>query len=128
MLLKRVTKELKKLFQSKRSNNSDQRQEEIVHLKHRLEAFDIQFSSLAYRPSGVETLALLEISKTVGQNDDLLNQLSSKNVTAVQQLLKSSVGICPKMLEEHHKFIITMALIFGGPYPCLREYITSSFI
>lgn len=128
MLLKRVTKELKKLFQLKSSNTSEQRQVEILHLKRRLEEFDIQFSSLAHRPSGVETQALLEISKTVGQNDDLLNQLSSKNEIEVQQLLTSSVGICPKMMAEHHKFIVTMALIFGGPYPCLREYITSSFI
>ena len=76
MLLKRVTKEVKNLFQSKRSNTSVQRQEEILHLKRRLEEFDIQFSNLAYRPSGVEIETLLEISKSVGQNNNLLNQLS----------------------------------------------------
>ncbi len=128
MILKRVTKEVKNLFQSKRSNTSVQRQEEILHLKRRLEEFNIQFSNLAYRPSGVETQTLLEISKTVGQNNDLLNQLSSERELAVQQLLANRVGISPKILEEHHKFIVTMAHIFGGPYPCLREYIRSSII
>ena len=128
MLLKRVTKEVKNLFQSKRSNTSVQRQEEILHLKRRLEEFDIQFSNLAYRPSGVETQTLLEISKTVGQNNDLLNQLTLERELAVQQLLANRVGISPKILEEHHKFIVTMAHIFGGPYPCLREYIRSSII
>lgn len=128
MFIKRVTKEVKKLFQLKRSNTSVQRQDEILHLKRRLEEFDIQFSNLAYRPSGVETQALLEISKTVGQNNDLLNQLSSESELAVQQLLVNRVGISPKIWEEHHKFIVTMAHIFGGPYPCLREYIRSSII
>ncbi|NOU75376.1 hypothetical protein GC098_29010 [Paenibacillus sp. LMG 31458] len=128
MFIKRVTKEVKKLFQLKRSNTSVQRQDEILHLKRRLEEFDIQFSSLAYRPSGVETQALLEISKTVGQNNDLLNQLSSESELAVQQLLANRVGISPKIWEEHHKFIVTMAHIFGGPYPYLREYIRSSII
>ncbi|NOU85468.1 hypothetical protein GC102_06705 [Paenibacillus sp. LMG 31460] len=128
MFIKRVTKEVKKLFQLKRSNTSVQRQDEILHLKRRLEEFDIQFSNLAYRPSGVETQALLEISKTVGQNNDLLNQLSSESELAVQQLLANRVGISPKIWEEHHKFIVTMAHIFGGPYPCLREYIRSSII
>lgn len=128
MLLKRLAKEVKNLFQSKRSNTSVQRQEEILHLKRRLEVLDIQFSNLAYRPSGVETQTLLEISKTLGQNNDLLNQLSLERGLAVQQLLANRVGISPKILEEHHKFIVTMAHIFGGPYPCLREYIRSSII
>lgn len=126
MLLKRLAEEVKNLFQSKRSNTSVQRQEEILHLKRRLEVLDIQFSNLAYRPSGVETQTLLEISKTLGQNNDLLNQLSLEKELAVQQLLANRVGISPKILEEHHKFIVTMAHIFGGPYPCLREYIRSN--
>lgn len=128
MLLKRLAEEVKNLFQSKRSNTSVQRQEEILHLKRRLEVLDIQFSNLAYRPSGVETQTLLEISKTLGQNNDLLNQLSLERELGVQQLLANRVGISPKILEEHHKFIVTMAHIFGGPYPCLREYIRSSII
>lgn len=126
MLFKRLAEEVKNLFQSKRSNTSVQRQEEILHLKRRLEVLDIQFSNLAYRPSGVETQTLLEISKTLGQNNDLLNQLSLEKELAVQQLLANRVGISPKILEEHHKFIVTMAHIFGGPYPCLREYIRSN--
>ncbi|MGO4273361.1 hypothetical protein AB4Z22_26545 [Paenibacillus sp. TAF58] len=128
MLLKRVTKEVKKLFQLKRSNTSLQRQEEILHLKRRLEELDIQFSNLAYHPSGVEAQTLMEISKAVAQNNELLNQLSSDREIAVQQLLANQVGISPKILEEHHKFIVTIAHIFGGPYPCLREYISSTII
>jgi hypothetical protein len=126
MLLKSVTKEVKKLFLFKRASASVQRQEEILHLKRRLEEFDIQFSNLAYQSSGVETRTLMEISKTVAQNNELLNTLSSKRELAVQQLLANRVGISPKILEEHHQFIVTMAHIFGGPYPCLREYIRSS--
>jgi hypothetical protein len=126
MLLKSVTKEVKKLFLFKRASASVQRQEEILHLKRRLEEFDIQFSNLACQSSGVETRTLMEISKTVAQNNELLNTLSSKRELAVQQLLANRVGISPKILEEHHQFIVTMAHIFGGPYPCLREYIRSS--
>ncbi|SDN67860.1 hypothetical protein SAMN04487897_10454 [Paenibacillus sp. yr247] len=125
MLLKRVTEEVKKLFQLKRSKASLQRQEEILHLKRRLEEYDIQFSNLAYRPC-VETQTLMEISITVAQNNELLNQLSSEKELAVQQLLANQVGISPKIMKEHHKFIVTMAHIFGGPYPCLRKYIRSS--
>jgi hypothetical protein len=68
MLLKSVTKEVKKLFLSKRSSASVQRQEEILHLKRRLE-FDIQFSNLACQSSSVETRTLMEISKTVNIMD-----------------------------------------------------------
>jgi hypothetical protein len=128
MLLKRVTKKVKKLFQLKRSNASAQRQEEILHLMRQLEEFDIQFSNLVYQPSGVETQTLMKISKAVAQNNELLNQLSSERELAVEQLLGNRFGISPKILEEHHKFIVTMAHIFGGPYPCLREYIRSSII
>lgn len=128
MLLTRVTKGLKNLIQVKRSNDSLQRQHEILHLKQRLEEFDIQFPNLAYQPSGVETQTLMEISKTVAQNNELLNQLSSEKELAVEQSLASRVGTSPQILEDHHNFIVTMAHILSGPYPCLREYISSSTI
>lgn len=128
MLLRKVTKELKNLFPWKRSNNSTQRHHEILHLKQRLEEFDIQFPNLAYRPSDVETQTLMEISKTVAQNNELLNQLSSEKELAVELSLANRVGTSPQILEDHHNFIVTMAHILSGPYPCLREYISSNTI
>ncbi|MCZ8513165.1 hypothetical protein O9H85_12160 [Paenibacillus filicis] len=125
-MLKSVTQEVKKLFLLKKSNASVQRQEEILHLKRRLETFEIQLSSLANRPLDVETQTLMEISKTVAQNNELLNRLSSERGLAVQQLLAHHASICPKILEDHYQFILTMAHIIGGPYPCLRKYIRSS--
>ncbi|MZQ81432.1 hypothetical protein GQF01_04735 [Paenibacillus sp. 5J-6] len=128
MLLRQVTKELKNFFPRKRSNDSVQRQHEIFHLKQRLEEFNIQFPNLAYQPSGVETQTLMEISKTVAENNELLNQLSLEKELAVEQLLASRISASPQILEDHHNFIVAMAYILSGPYPCLREYISSSTI
>jgi hypothetical protein len=125
MLLTNLKKQVQKLFLLKRSNVSMQRQEEIFHLKRRLEELDICFSNLADWPSGVETETLLEISKKVAQNNELLNTINSDRELVFQKLLAKRVGISLKILEEHHQFIVTMAHIFGGPYPCLREYISS---
>lgn len=126
MLLKSVTQEVKSFFLSIWSYSSVKRQKEILHLKGRLEEFDIQFSNLVFRPSGIETRTLMKVSKTVAQNNELLDKLCSERKIAVQQLATDCGGISPKMLEEHHEFIVTIAHILGGPYPCLKEYIRSN--
>lgn len=128
MLFKRVTNAVKKHLSLKRSTASVHRQEEILHLKRRLEEdFSIQFVNLANRTSSAETQSLMEISKTIAQNKELLNTLSPETELVVQHhLLAKHAGITPKILEENHQFIVTMAHILGGPYPFLRKFISSS--
>ncbi|MBA2937684.1 hypothetical protein HZF08_05160 [Paenibacillus sp. CGMCC 1.16610] len=124
MLLMKVTKEWKNLLPWKRANDSVQRQHEILHLKQRLETYDIQFPNLAYRPSDVETQTLMEISKTVALNNELLKQLSSEKELAVELSLAHRVGTTLQILQDHLTFIVAMAHIFSGPYPSLRAYIS----
>ncbi|MFC5451021.1 hypothetical protein [Paenibacillus aestuarii] len=129
MLLEKITKEVKKLFQLKSSNNSVHRQEEIQHLKKRLMEFDIHFSSLVYQPTEIKKQDLIEISKRVARNGELLNKLTcSEKKISVEQIIINCSDIPLKVLKEHQKFIITMAFILSGPYPSLREYIERSIL
>lgn len=122
MQLETLTKEVKKLFQSKKPNNSLNRRNEIMNLNRRLEEFDIQFSNLVDQSSSEAAQTLLEISRSLAQKEELMNLLNLERKLPVQQLLVSHVGITRKILDDHYQFIISMALILSGPYPFLRDY------
>jgi hypothetical protein len=124
--LKTLLKEVRTLFPQKRPNESVERQHEIMSLQRRLEDFHIRFVNLVDQPSAEAAPILLEVSRSLAQNDELLTKLNADRKLPVQQLLDSHAGISRKILDDHHQYIITMALIFSGPYPCLRNYIRNA--
>lgn len=107
------------------NETTQQRQNEIITLNRTLEQFDIRFAGLADRSSGAAAQTLLEISKSLAQNEELLSELNSKRKLPVQSLLLRHAGVTRKMLRDHHQFIVTMALILSGPYPFLRAYMNA---
>jgi hypothetical protein len=127
--LKTLLKEVKEHFQPGKPNENEsvQRRNEIMNLNRRLEHFHIRFANLAARPPAEATPVLLEISRFIAQNEELLTKLNADRKLPVQQLLASHAGVSRKTLDDHHQYIITMALIFSGPYPYLRDYIRNAF-
>jgi hypothetical protein len=118
-----LTREVKKLFQKKKPDVTANRRNEIVHLKERLKEFDIQFSNLADQSSAEERLTLVNVGKSLAQNDAWMNELFIDRKLPVEQLLNSHKGISRKLLDDHDQFIISIALIFYEPFPTLKEYI-----
>lgn len=118
-----LTREVKKLFQKKKPDVSANRRNEIMQLKERLKEFDIHFSNLTNQSSAEERLALVSVGKSLAQNDAWMNQLFNDRKLPVEKLLNSHKGISRKLVDDHYQFIISIALIFYGPFPCLKAYI-----
>lgn len=118
-----ITREVKKLFQKKKPDVTANRRNEIVHLKERLKEFDIHFTNLDDQASAEERLILVNVGKSIAQNDAWMNELFSDRKLPVEKLLNNHKGISRKLLDDHFQYIISLALIFYGPFPCLKEYI-----
>ncbi|WP_052487996.1 hypothetical protein [Gordoniibacillus kamchatkensis] len=121
-----IIREVEKLFQKKKPEVTANRRNEIVHLKEKLKEFNIQFSNLVDQSSAEERLNLVNIGKSLAQNDAWMNELFIARKLPVDQLLNSHKEISRKLLDDHYQFIISIALIFNGPFPCLKEYIQVS--
>jgi hypothetical protein len=117
-----LTGEVKKLFQKKKPDVTGNRRNEIVQLKEKLQEFDIQFSNLADQSPAKERSALVRIGQSLAQNDTWMNVLFTDRKLPVEQLINNHKGITRKLLDDHQQYIISIALIFYGPFPCLKEY------
>lgn len=103
---------------------SEQRRSEIIDLNHCLHEFGIEFSDLVdASPKHVDSReALFSIGLTIAQDSELMRMLLHKKMLPIKELL-DLVNVSRKTLERNRKFIIAVALIYNGPYPCLRDYL-----
>ncbi|TVX98996.1 hypothetical protein [Paenibacillus cremeus] len=101
------------------------RTKEILDFKEKLsELFNIRITDLAVDVlTDDNRLTMIEIGKTLAQSKGLMNRLLMEKKLPVQQLLNTHNEILGEMLEGNQQYVIAMALILYGPYPCLRKYL-----
>ncbi len=98
--------------------------DEIEALSGELEAYQIDFFSLAeYAPKSEKTKKSCgEILKAFFQPPPLTGELERTRNFPVKQLL-SRLWVSRKLLDRHRKYLIAAAVILGGDYPGLKEYL-----
>lgn len=103
----------------------EERNGEIVEFSRALAAFDIRFSELAaISPKHKDArLSLFSIGYRLSKNPLLMRELITRRLLPVKELLEQ-VDVSRKTIERNRKTIIAIALIFNGPYPYLRDYLS----
>lgn len=102
------------------------RRTEIETLSEQLARFGIRFSDLAegsprHRDSRQQLQA---IGRRIATTPELFGKLLAKRQLPIKELVACKAAT-RKTLERHRKYIIAVALIAGGAYPCLKQYISA---
>ncbi len=102
----------------------EDRKSEIDDFTARLLEFGITFNDLVdASPKHADSReALFSIGKTLAEDRFLMDILLSKKMLPIKELL-DKVQVSRKTLERNRKFLIAVALIYDGSYPCLRDYL-----
>lgn len=102
----------------------EERRSEIIDLSRCLAEFEIDLADLVEaspkHADSRETLFL--IGKALAEDAELMRILLTKRLLPIKELL-GKVDVSRKTLERNRKYIITVALIYHGPYPYLRDYL-----
>lgn len=103
---------------------AERRRAEIIKLSEQLANFGIGFRDLAdgsprHRDS---RLTLLQIGKHLGATPELYRCLMEKRQLPVKELCQAA-AVSRKTVERHRKYLIAVAMIASGTYPCLQQYI-----
>lgn len=104
---------------------AERRREEIESLAGQLAEFGIRFQDLAdvsprHRDS---RRMLLELGRRLAGSPQLYRMLLEKKQLPVKELCAAE-SVSRKTVERHRKYLIAVSLIAGGPYPCLKSYIS----
>ncbi|MFB6364379.1 RNA polymerase sigma factor SigI [Paenibacillus elgii] len=110
--------------QYEKQKGMEERRSEIIDLNRCLSEFGIRFGDLvdASPKHDDSRQALFGIAKTLSKDGELMRLMVSKRMLPIKELL-AQVKVSRKTLERNRKFIITVALIYQGPYPYLRDYL-----
>ncbi|SDE23441.1 RNA polymerase sigma factor [Paenibacillus sp. UNCCL117] len=102
----------------------EERRSEIVDLSRMLAEFGIQFEELAdASPKHDDSRqALFAIAYKLSGDMALMKLMLGKKMLPIKELL-DQVSVSRKTLERNRKFIITVALIYSGPFPYLKDYL-----
>ncbi len=98
--------------------------DEIEALSGELSGFEIDFFSLAeYAPKSEKTKKSCgDVLKAFFQPPPLTAELKRTGNFPVKQVL-SRLWVSRKLLDRHRKYLIAAAVILGGDYPGLKEYL-----
>lgn len=102
----------------------EERKFEIDELNLELSEFGISFYDLIdASPKHADSRMMLgEIGKMLAQENNLMNILLNKKMLPIKELLER-MDVSRKTLERNRKYIITIALIFRGSYPYLKDFL-----
>lgn len=102
------------------------RKEEIIDFNRKLSQFGISFTDLAESsPKHYDTRnTLFAIGKVMAEDEGMMETIYLKKMLPIKELL-AKVEISRKTLERNRKFLITIAIIYHGPYLYLQDYLHS---
>jgi hypothetical protein len=105
-------------------SGAEERQSEILDFGRVLQEFDIHLSELVQAsPKRADSrLILLKVGRALATDADLMRYLIGQKLLPSSELA-SRTGISRKLIEQGSKLIIAVALLYHGPYPCLRDYL-----
>jgi RNA polymerase sigma factor len=111
--------------QYEKEKTIEERQSEIVDFNRCLLEFGISFSDLvdASPKHSDSREALFSIGALLARDQTMMSIVLSKRMLPIKELL-DQVNVSRKTLERNRKFIIAVALIYSGPYPYLKNYLS----
>lgn len=100
------------------------RKEEIIQFHEKLQEFGLTFQEIIEQsPKHMDARKnSMEVAKTLMENSELRELLWSKKRLPIKQL-EQKVEISRKTIERNRKYIIAIAIILGGDYYFLKDYI-----
>ncbi len=106
---------------------AEDRREEIAALAAELKLYGVTFADLRDQsPKHQDSRdTLLKIGARLARNPGLFAMLTDKRQLPLKELCEIE-NVSRKTLERNRKYLIAVALIAGGPYPVLQEYIKPS--
>lgn len=104
--------------------DDEKRKEEILHYRDVLLQYDLHFSDLVEQsPKHIDArVNAIKIATLIVENQELYKILNEKKRLPIKQL-EEKVQVSRKTIERNRKFIIAVAIILGGDYRYLKEYI-----
>lgn len=111
--------------QYEKEKTIEERQSEITDFNRCLLEFGISFSDLVeVSPKHSDSReALFSIGALLARNQTMMSIVLTKKMLPIKELL-DQVNVSRKTLERNRKFIIAVALIYSGPYPYLKNYLS----
>ncbi len=110
--------------QYERNHVIEARKNEIIDFNLRLSQFGISFTDLAETsPKHYDTRnTLFEIGRVMAADEEMMDAVYYKKMLPIKELL-AKVEVSRKTLERNRKFLITIAIIYHGPYVYLQDYL-----
>ncbi|WJH35078.1 RNA polymerase sigma factor SigI [Paenibacillus sp. CC-CFT747] len=107
-----------------RQKDTEERSSEIIDLNRCLQDFEITFADLIKAaPKHTDSReAMLAVGVLLAQDPQLMKALLERRLLPIKELM-DRVGCSRKTLERNRKYIISIALIYNGPYPYLRDFL-----
>lgn len=111
--------------QYEKEKTIEERKNEITEFNRSLLDYGISFSDLAdASPKHSDSReALFKIGIQLARDETMMSIVATKKMLPIKELL-GQVNVSRKTLERNRKFIIAVALIYSGPYPYLKHYIS----
>jgi len=102
-----------------------ERQEEVKDLERVLGEFGIGLDSLVkVSPEPTQLRPLIKACRQLAQDAELMRELIKLKQLPFDDFAAKS-GLPLKTVKQHSRYLISMILIYNGPYPYLRQYLQS---
>ncbi|MBC8080436.1 MAG: hypothetical protein H7X86_08830 [Gorillibacterium sp.] len=101
-----------------------ERQEEMIDLERVFREFGIGLDHLikSTPPHINLRLRLIKASQQLAQDAEIMRELIKLKHLPVDEFAQRS-GLSRKITKQHSKYLISIALIYYGPYPNIRQYL-----
>lgn len=104
---------------------SPERQEEVKDLERVLSEFGISLDSLVKASPQPEHLRpLIKACRQLANDADLMRELIKLKQLPLDDFVTKS-GLPLKTVKKHSRYLISMILLYNGPYSYLRQYLQS---
>lgn len=109
-----------------KDNSEEKIADEIGMLADSLKKYGFSFSDLvACSPKAKKTKAACKTAVIYITENDLIFYEMANSRQLPLKIIEKNTGVPRKILERHRKYIIAVAEILKGKYPCLTPYVIS---
>lgn len=115
------------LTQYSREQERQTLSEEISALRQALAEYGIPFDSLAkISPKQKRSRALCITAARRVADCDEMRETFVQSAKLAQTELAHILGVSPKTIEQHRRYIVTLVVILLGDYPCIRAFLPNA--
>lgn len=105
-------------------SEQEARREEILLLTKELRAWSMSFQDLsAAAPRHASTRKICKAAVRALLDDAALLEAFRRKKQVPVKALAKTLGVKPKLLEDHRRYLVAAVLVHSGDYPFIREYV-----